>query len=58
MRRSHWGLKGPTKARDAGLLFKVRNVAGGHVATFRRIIRIGPFSIMVIRYQPGHIEES
>lgn len=38
-------------------LLRVLNVRGGHVATFRRLLRIGPYSVIVLRYQPGHVDE-
>jgi hypothetical protein len=55
---SHWwfGLIGP--ARDVTALFRRPNVFGGHVATLRRLLRIGPFAFYVVRYRPGHVEDN
>jgi hypothetical protein len=54
MRRipSHWWLSGVGKARPADEIFRFTRVAGGRAATFRRLFRIGPFGLGVIRYRP------
>jgi hypothetical protein len=52
---THWAVLGPGKARPLDRL--LRNVRGGHAATLRRLLRIGPFGFYVIRYKPGHVEE-
>lgn len=54
---AHWAASGLGKAHPADRLLRVRNVRGGHAATLRRLLRIGPFGLYVIRYQPGHVEE-
>lgn len=56
---SHWALKKPGKAIGALRFFRPHmvNVRGGHAATFRRLLRIGPFGFYVIRYRPGWVEE-
>lgn len=54
----HWWFNGPQRrARPAGDLFRDPNVAGAHVATFRRLIRIGPVGLYVMRYRPGSAPE-
>lgn len=49
----HWWISGPSKPRAASELFRHTHVAGGHASTYRRLLRIGPWSIGVIRYRPG-----
>lgn len=57
MTRSHWWLAGPSRHNAAERILRVRNIAGGHVAGFYRMVRIGPFGIYLMRYQPGHVDE-
>jgi hypothetical protein len=58
VRLPHWSLAGPHKVSRPELLLRHRNVGGpAHVAVVRRLLRIGPWSIMVLRYRPGHLEE-
>lgn len=49
----HWWIAGPSKPIPASRLLRRTHVAGGHASTYRRLIRIGPWSIAVIRYRPG-----
>lgn len=49
----HWWINGPSKPRVASELFRFTHIAGGHAATYRRLLRIGPWSFAVIRYRPG-----
>lgn len=54
---AHWWLSGPQRrARNASDLLRDPNLAGAHVATFRRLLRIGPFGLYVMRYRPGNTE--
>ncbi|GGM52538.1 hypothetical protein ACFFX1_55545 [Dactylosporangium sucinum] len=54
----HWSLRGPQRrARDAQQLFRWVNAAGRHVSTFRRLFAIGPFTVYVARYKPGHVDD-
>jgi hypothetical protein len=53
----HWSIAGPTRPRPAARLLRVLNVRAGHVATFRRLLRIGPYGVIVLRYRPGHVDE-
>ncbi len=53
----HWSLAGPTGPRPASRLLRVLNVRGGHVATFRRLLRVGPYGVIILRYRPGHVDE-
>lgn len=57
LRPDHWSLSGPGPARDAQKLFRWVNAAGRHVSTFRRLFSVGPFTVYVGRYRPGHVEE-
>ena len=52
----HWRLRGPSRANHARLL-RYRNVWGGHVGGLYRIVRIGPFSLMLLRYSKGEVTE-
>jgi hypothetical protein len=49
---SHWWLSGVGKARAAEDVFLFTQVTGGRAATFRKLLRIGPFGFCVIRYAP------
>lgn len=55
--RMHWWFAGMSPARDASLLIRRRDVAGAHVETFRRLVRIGPFGIYLFRYKPGTVDK-
>lgn len=53
----HWALAGPGKARDAEPLLRGRqDVQGGHVATLRRLLRIGPFQVSLLRIRRGRVD--
>lgn len=55
----HWWLSGPARrATDAARLLRVRDARGGHVATIRRLLRVGPWGVYVWRYAPGHVDPS
>lgn len=55
---SHWAISGPQRhARSAVEVLRVVNVAGGHAKTLRKLLRLGPWSVWVIRYAPDHVEE-
>lgn len=56
--RMHWWFSGVSPSRDAGELIRRRNVAGAHIATFRRLVRFGPFGIYLFRYKPGELDGS
>lgn len=49
----HWWINGPGEPRAASELFRWTRVRGGHASTYRRLFRIGPWSVAVIRYRPG-----
>ncbi|WP_431895830.1 hypothetical protein [Micromonospora haikouensis] len=49
----HWWFAGPSKPRPASDLFRETHVPGAHASTYRRLIRIGPWSISLLRYRPG-----
>jgi hypothetical protein len=54
----HWSLSGPQRrARDARELLRWVNARGRHVATMRRLLSLGPFTIYMARYRPGNVEE-
>jgi hypothetical protein len=54
---SHWAFNGPQRhARPAADLFRFTDVAGGHAESLRRLIRLGPWGVYVIRYAPGRVE--
>lgn len=52
----HWTFRGPGCARDAAPLLRHRDVQGGHVDTIRRLLRIGPWGLTVMRYRPGQVD--
>lgn len=54
----HWSLRGPRRVRNVDGLLRHRNVRGGHVADVYRVLRIGPWSLMLFRYRPGETEET
>ena len=50
----HWAIRGPQHhARPAAEVFRWTEVAGGHAKSLRRLIRLGPFGLYVVRYAPG-----
>lgn len=55
----HWSVAGWHRVSRDGLarLLRARNVRGAHVSDVYRLVRIGPISLMVFRYRPGHVEE-
>lgn len=53
----HWWIGGPWRhARPASEVLRFTDVAGGHAKSFRRIVRLGPIGLYVIRYAPGRVE--
>lgn len=54
----HWSLKGPQWGRTtpAGEVFRRVNVQGRHIASIRRLVAVGPWTVYLGRYAPGHIE--
>jgi hypothetical protein len=38
-------------------MLKWRNVLGGHVAGLYRVVRIGPWSLILLRYRKGEVAE-
>ncbi len=55
----HWSLGLPMRrSADVARLFRRRNARGRHIATFRRVIAVGPWTLYLARYRPGHVEES
>lgn len=55
--RPHWSWNGPAcRATSTAEMFRWRDVYGGHAATIRRLLRLGPFGLYVIRYRPGHVD--
>jgi hypothetical protein len=55
---SHWAVSGVQRhARPAIDVFRHVNVAGGHVKTLRKVVRVGPWSLLLIRYAPGNVED-
>jgi len=52
-RLPHWGLGGRSRRRPARELLRWVDVPGAHASTIRRLFRIGPWSILVVRYRPG-----
>lgn len=44
--RPHWRIAGP--------LLRYTRVRGAHVATVRRLLRIGPWSLSLMRCRPGN----
>lgn len=53
----HWAFRGPGKPVPAGRLFRTVDVRGGHAATLRRLLRVGPFGLYVLRYRPGLVDQ-
>ena len=53
---AHWWVSGPGRARQASRLYRVLNVRGGHASTVRRLLRVGPWGLHLIRYRPGSVE--
>lgn len=53
----HWRFTGPRRVSQLGRLLRYRNVPGAHVAAMWRIVRIGPWTLLAIRYRPGNVEE-
>lgn len=53
----HWWFSGPGKLRPADEVFQQVNVAGGHAESLRKLARVGPWSLLLVRYAPGHVEE-
>ncbi|MFB9187417.1 hypothetical protein ACFFX1_55615 [Dactylosporangium sucinum] len=54
----HWSVRGPQRrARDAREMLRWVNAAGRHVATFRRLVAFGPWTLYVARYRPGNVTE-
>lgn len=54
---SHWALSGPQRrSRPGSEVFCRPNVAGGHAKSLRRLIRLGPWGVYVIRYATGHVD--
>ncbi|MFY1686397.1 hypothetical protein [Plantactinospora sp. WMMB782] len=49
---SHWWFAGWSKRRSAAEIFRHTTVRGGYAATYRRLVRFGPWSVGVIRYRP------
>ncbi len=47
---SHWWLGLVSKARPASEVLRSTTIAGGEAKTFRRLMRLGPWGIYVIRY--------
>lgn len=52
----HWGLRGPSRTNRVGIL-RWRNVYGGHVAGLWRVLRLGPWQVLLLRYRPGEVDE-
>jgi hypothetical protein len=54
----YWTLRGPQRhALNAADVYRHINVQGGHAATHRRLARLGPWGLYVVRYRPGHVED-
>lgn len=54
--RPHWRIAGPSSARPAADLLRYTRVRGAHVATVRRLLRIGPWSLCLMRYRRGRAD--
>jgi hypothetical protein len=51
---SHWWLSGPMRrAVPAVEVFRNVESLGGHAATFRRWVRVGPWAVYAVRYRAG-----
>lgn len=55
---NHWAFRGPQirQVRPAHEVVRQPNVAGAHLSSFRRLVRIGPWAIYFGRYRPGTID--
>lgn len=49
----HWDLKLASPWRHAYEVFRYTRVRGGHASKFRRLIRFGPWSVLLVRYKKG-----
>lgn len=60
-RIQHWSLAGPqfdgSRLRPPTELFRHRNARGRHIAGFRRLLSVGPWTLYVARYAPGNVED-
>jgi hypothetical protein len=52
-RRLHWRFAWRGRPRPARELFRWVDVPGAHASTVRRLLRLGPWSILIVRYRPG-----
>jgi hypothetical protein len=54
----HWSFGLPQRhSRSASEVLQFTRVRGGHAATFRRLLRLGPWGVCVVRYRSGDGEE-
>lgn len=53
----HWRLRGIHRVKAVDRLLRSRDVAGAHVFSVTRLLRIGPWSLMVFRYRPGQVDD-
>lgn len=55
MRRPHWAFKGfQRRARaDVSLILRDPDMGYAHVGSLRRVVRVGPWGLYLMRYRPG-----
>lgn len=54
---THWAVSGPGRKADLRRVFRNVNARGRHVASFRKLVSLGPWTLHLTRYRPGNVEE-